>query len=187
MKNIYFFSLLMLCLSLSAQEKAERSLILVDEFWPEDYGFFYKIGLATTLTINENYRISDNEDNGAFFRPNAFFINNTLGYKFDERSSLGINLEYDWHSESGLMFLPLHLSFRYTFSKGDVNPFIRSSYGRLLEAGDSFEAGSLYKVGSGLSVMGGGALIGIEFTQKRFGFRQYEKLNSVSFFIDLSF
>tara|TARA_B110000444_G_C18516999_1_gene444898 strand:+ start:121 stop:426 length:306 start_codon:yes stop_codon:yes gene_type:complete len=92
MKNIYFFSLLMLCLSLSAQEKAERSLILVDEFWPEDYGFFYKIGLATSLTINENYRISDNEDNGAFFRPNAFFINNKLDINLTKEVALELTL-----------------------------------------------------------------------------------------------
>ena len=179
MKTISTFVLLLSVMILSAQETSKK------------LGLFYKLGVATTLTINEDYVVGDDEDNEAFFRFNAFFLNNTIGYKFDPRSSIGINLEYDWHSESGLMFMPLHLSFRYNVIQKDENVFIRSSYGRLLDVGNSFEAGSLYKVGIGAEIFNqasnNSGLVGIEFTQKSFGFREEEKLVSISFFLEVSF
>jgi len=179
MKTISIFVLLLSVMILSAQETSKK------------LGLFYKLGVATTLTINEDYVVGDDEDNEAFFRFNAFFLNNTIGYKFDPRSSIGINLEYDWHSESGLMFMPLHLSFRYNVIQKDENVFIRSSYGRLLDVGNSFEAGSLYKVGIGAEIFNeasnNSGLVGIEFTQKSFGFREEEKLVSISFFLEVSF
>ena len=179
MKTISIIVLLLSVMILSAQETSKK------------LGLFYKLGVATTLTINEDYVVGDDEDNEAFFRFNAFFLNNTIGYKFDPRSSIGINLEYDWHSESGLMFMPLHLSFRYNVIQKDENVFIRSSYGRLLDVGNSFEAGSLYKVGIGAEIFNeasnNSGLVGIEFTQKSFGFREEEKLVSISFFLEVSF
>ena len=179
MKTFSTFVLLLSMLVTSAQETTKK------------LGLFYKLGAATTLTINEDYVVGDDEDNEAFFRFNAFFLNNTIGYKFDPRSSIGVNLEYDWHSESGLMFMPLHLSFRYNVIQKDENVFIRSSYGRLLDVGNSFETGSLYKVGIGAEVFSeassNSGLIGIEFTEKSFGFREEEKLVSISFFLEVSF
>ena len=179
MKTISSFLLLLAVMAASAQEASEK------------FGLFYKFGVATTLTINEDFRAGDKEDNEAFFRVNAFFLNNTIGYKFDPRSSIGVNLEYDWHSESGLMFLPLHLSFRYNVIQNEENVFIRSSYGRLLDVGNRFETGSLYKAGLGVEVfdkaLKNSGLIGIEFTQKSFGFRNEEKLISISFFLEMSF
>ena len=179
MKTHFTMVALLAIMVLSAQETSKK------------LGLFYKLGVATTLTINEDYVIGEDEDNEAFFRFNAFFLNNTIGYKFDPRSSIGVNLEYDWHSESGLMFMPLHLSFRYNVIQKDENVFIRSSYGRLLDVGNSFETGSLYKVGLGAEVFSDASnssgLIGVEFTQKSFGYREEEKLVSVSFFLEVSF
>ena len=75
--------------------------------------------------------------------------NNRLGYKFDPSSFIRLNLEYDWHSESGLQFMPLHLSFRYNVIQKKDNVFVRSSYGRLIGIGNTIETGSLYKAGLG--------------------------------------
>ena len=179
MKTISSLFLLLSVMAASAQETSEKS------------GLFYKLSFATTLTINEDYVVGDKEDNEVFFRFNAFFLNNTIGYKFDPRSSIGLNLEYDWHSESGLMFLPLHLSFRYNVIQKEENIFIRSSYGRLLDVGNRFETGSLYKLGLGVEIfdksLKNSGLIGIEFTQKSFGFRNEEKLISISFFLEMCF
>ena len=179
MKTISSFILLLSIMTVSAQEATEK------------FGLFYKLGFATTLTINEDYVTGDKEDNEAFFRLNAFFLNNTLGYKFDPRSSIGVNLEYDWHSESGLQFLPLHLSFRYNVIQKNENVFVRSSYGRLVGVGNNFETGSLYKFGLGAEVFNKdfikSGLIGVEFTQKSFGFREEEELISISLFLEVSF
>ena len=133
MKTILSILFSLSIMAVSAQEVTEK------------YGLFYKLGLATTLTINEDYVVGDKEDNEAFFRFNAFFLNNTVGYKFDSRSSIGLNLEYDWHSESGLQFLPLHLSFRYNVIQKDDNVFVRSSYGRLLKQGLFTKSDSVLK------------------------------------------
>jgi hypothetical protein len=179
MKIFVSLVLLLICLNLSSQESTEK------------FGLFYKLGFATTLTINEDNVVGADDDGEPFFRFNAFFLNNTIGYKFDPRSSIGVNLEYDWHSESGLMFMPLHLSFRYNVVQKDGNIFLRSSYGRLLGVGHNFETGSLYKLGLGVEVLDdqqkNSTLIGIEFTEKSFGYREQEKLISFSFFLEMSF
>lgn len=151
-------------------------------------GIFYKIAIATTLGINEDYTLlNDNDD--TFIEPSAIFINNTLGYRFDQKSSLGVNLEYDYHSESNLNFVPLHLSFQYNIIADDLGFFIRSSYGKFLNLGDHFEKGTLYKIGLGLEGFNDqnskSTLFGVELTQKRFGFRQTEKLTSISLFLEL--
>ena len=57
-------------------------------------GIFYKISLGSTLTINEEYELFDEYDD-TFIIPSAFFINNTFGYQFDERATIGLNAEYD--------------------------------------------------------------------------------------------
>ena len=153
----------------------------------EANGLFYKISLATTLGINENFTIGD-EDNKNLIRPSAYFINNTLGYQFDERLSIGLNAEYNWHSESGLQFFPVHLGFRYNITGNNDSPFVRGSYGRLIDMGKFFESGTLYKLGVGaqfqLEDSQNSVLIGLDFSRKRFGFRQTEKLSSVSIFIE---
>ncbi len=151
-------------------------------------GIFYKISLATTLGINEEYTLFDEGESGTLLEPSAFFINNTLGYIFDKRTSLGINLEYNWHSETGLHFFPAYLSFRYNVITDDDNVFIRTGYGRFLNLGKSFETGTMYKVGAGVEIFNenytNSALIGIDFSRKRFAYRQTEKLSSISLFFE---
>ena len=41
-------------------------------------GVFYKISLGTTLTINEDYTLF-NEDDQTFLNPSALLLNNTVG------------------------------------------------------------------------------------------------------------
>lgn len=155
------------------------------------HGLYYKISLATTLTINEEYTITQYDDTGSLILPSSFFINNTFGYRFDERSVIGLNLEYNWHSESGLHFFPAHLSFRYNIIADDDNVFIRSGYGRLLNLGKSFESGTMYKVGAGVEIFNedytNSLLIGLDFSRKRFGYKQLDKLSSVSVFFEFMF
>ncbi|MDC1266273.1 hypothetical protein N8009_05725, partial [Flavobacteriaceae bacterium] len=83
------------------------------------------------------------------------------------------------------------LSFRYNVIQKEDNVFVRASYGKLLGIGNTFETGSLYKTGVGVEVFDkdfkNSGLIGIEFTQKSFGFREEEKLISISFFLEMSF
>ena len=86
-------------------------------------GFFYKISLATTLTNNENYTIN-NDDNETFLNPSAFFINNTIGYQFDKRTILGLNFEYDYHSQQGLHFFPTYLNLQHNIIVNDSNFFV---------------------------------------------------------------
>jgi len=150
-------------------------------------GLFYKISLGATLTINEDYELFDEYDD-TFLIPSAYLINNTIGYQFDERTSLGLNLEYNWHSKQRLHFFPAFLSFRYNILNFDDNVFIRAGYGRLLNMGKNFEKGTLYKVGAGMQLFdddfNNSLLIGLDFSRKRFGFRQTEKLSSVSVFLE---
>lgn len=158
---------------------------------PDDiktHGLFYKGSFAATLTINEDFEIG-NEDDEVLINPSAFFINNTIGYQFDERTSIGLNAELDWHSKQGLLFFPTYLSLRYNIFVDDDNIFIRGGYGRLLNLGSDFEKGTLYKAGVGVQVFDGdyknSILFGVDFSRKRFGFRQTEKLSSVSVFLEL--
>jgi len=150
-------------------------------------GVFYKISLATTLTINEYYSVF--EDNGeTLLNPSALFVNNTLGYQFDRRSLIGLNFEYNWHSQQGLHFFPAYLSFQYNIIAKDDNMFIRGGYGTLLGLGSSFEKGNMYKFGLGAQIFDNNFrnsfLIGLDFTRKRFGYRTLEGLSSVSIFVE---
>lgn len=150
-------------------------------------GLFYKVALGTTFTINENYQLFDEYDD-TFIIPSAFILNNTLGYQFDERSAIGLNLEYDWHPRQGFQFLPLHLSFRYNILVDDDNLFVRGSYGRLFKFNTNFEKGTLYKTGIGYQIFDSNYknswLIGLDFSRKRFGIQQTEKLSSLSLFLE---
>ncbi len=151
-------------------------------------GLFYKISLAATLTINKEYTLTQDDDTGPFLIPNAIFINNTLGYQFDERSSIGLNLEYNNYLTQDLNFFPAYLSFSYNIFDFDDVFFIRGGYGRLLNINKSFEKGTMYKFGLGYRIFDANFknswLIGLDFSRKRFGFRQTEKLTSVSIFFE---
>lgn len=151
-------------------------------------GIFYKVSAAATLTVNEDYTLTQDDDTGPFLIPNALFITNTLGYQFDERTSLGVNLEFDHHFENDLLFFPAYLSFRYNLITNDNNLFLRTSYGRLLNIAKNFETGTLYKVGLGIQSFDdnykNSLLFGIDFSRKRFGYKQDEKLSSISIFFE---
>ena len=153
-------------------------------------GLFYKISLATTLTTNEDYQIGRGDETGPFIEPNALFVSNTFGYRFDQRTTLGLNLGYNWHHEYGLHFIPAHLSMRYNFVTDDDSMFLRVGYGKFLDLGDDFEKGNFYKLGIGAELFDenfrNSTLIGLDFTRKRFGYQQLDKLSSVSIFIEYS-
>lgn len=162
-------------------------------------GLFYKISLATTLSINEDYG-EEGHDEETLIIPNALFINNTIGYQFDKRSLIGLNLEYNWHSKQGLHFFPAYLGFQYNIihyedlihgSISDSNVFIRGGYGTLLSMGKSFEKGNFLKLGIGyqgqIDDNNNSILIGLDFTRKRFGYRSLEGLSSVSIFLEFMF
>ena len=87
-------------------------------------GIFYKISLATTLTINEDYVAFDDDDSSTLLEPSALFVNNTIGYQFDNRTSIGLNFEYNWHSKQGLHFFPTYLSLQHNIIAKDTNLFI---------------------------------------------------------------
>lgn len=162
-------------------------------------GLFYKISLATTLSINEDYG-EEGHDEETLIIPNALFLNNTIGYQFDKRSLIGLNLEYNWHSKQGLHFFPAYLGFQYNIihyedlihgSISDSNVFIRGGYGTLLSMGKSFEKGNFLKLGIGyqgqIDDNNNSILIGLDFTRKRFGYRSLEGLSSVSIFLEFMF
>lgn len=159
-------------------------------------GPFYKISLATTLKINEDYTVEP-DDGEPFLEPSAFFVNNTVGYQFDRRSLISLNFEYDWHSEQGLHFFPAYLGFQYNILHfedlidGNIdqsNVFIRGGYGTFLSLGKSFEKGNMYKFGLGfqgqIDDKNNSILFGLDFTRKRFGYRTLEGLSSVSIFLE---
>lgn len=151
-------------------------------------GVFYKFSLATTLTINEDYVAFDDDDSSTLLEPSALFVNNTIGYQFDRRALIGLNLEYDWHSKQGLHFFPAYLGLQYKIFGKDDNGFIRGGYGTLLGMGKSFEKGNMYKLGLGYQskadTNNNSVLIGLDFTRKRFGYRTLEGLSSVSIFLE---
>ena len=162
-------------------------------------GLFYKISLATTLSINEDYG-EEGHDEETLIIPNALFLNNTIGYQFDKRSLIGLNLEYNWHSKQGLHFFPAYLGFQYNIihyedlihgSISDSNVFIRGGYGTLFSMGKSFEKGNFLTLGIGyqgqIDDNNNSILIGLDFTRKRFGYRSLEGLSSVSIFLEFMF
>jgi hypothetical protein len=182
-----FLKLLLVCISV-------LSISIVNAQSSEKFNsFFYKVGLATTLKVNEDFgSVEDYDDDEPFFVPSAFFLTNSLGFRFDRKLALEANLEFDWHSESGLLFAPAYLTLRHKL-KSDETFFYRLSYGSLLKLGKSFEKGSLYKVGLGYwgstsyTNTDKAALFGIEYTRKVFGSNNIDTLHSFSLFIEFSF
>jgi hypothetical protein len=150
-------------------------------------GLFYKGSFGITFTVNENYTLTEDDDE-SLLNPSAFLVNNSIGYQFDDRSLIGLNLEYNYHSRQGFHFLPLHLSFQYNLFDFDDEIFVRGGYGILLGIGKSFEKGTLYKLGTGVRIYDDNFknswLIGFDFSRKRFGYKQAEKLSSVSLFLE---
>ena len=150
-------------------------------------GLFYKISLATTLTANEENTLFADDDE-PFFNFSALFVNNTLGYQFDKRTSIAANLEYNWHSQQGFHFAPAYLSLHHNIIADDTNFFVRGGYGTLLGISKDFKKGNMYKFGLGVQVFDNNYrnsfLIGIDFTRKRFGYRTSEGLSSVSIFLE---
>lgn len=178
MKTIHAFIIFFLIINtpVFSQEKTEKTS-----------GVFYKISLATTLKVNEEYT-TETDDEDTFLEPNALFVNNTFGYQFDKRSLIGLNFEYDWHSKLGLHFFPVYLSFQYNIISRRDNVFIRGGYGTLLSLSNSFEKGNMYKFGIGfqgiIDEKDNSILLGLDFTQKRFGYRTLDGLSSISIFIE---
>ncbi len=70
----------------------------------------------------------------------------------------------------------------------DDKVFVRGGYGKMIDLGKNFESGTLYKLGIGYQAFDDNFknswLIGLDFSRKRFGFRQTEKLSSVSIFLE---
>jgi hypothetical protein len=154
-------------------------------------GVFYKFSLAPSITFNQDYTISTDDDE-KFLKVDALFINTTIGYQFDQRSLIGLNFEYANHwdqqyggyDEKSLNFFSTYLSYQYNFRP----LFLRGGYGLILDMGESFEKGSMYKLGLGFGANVGdknnSILFGVEFTRKRFGHETLERISSVSFFIE---
>ena len=154
-------------------------------------GPYLKFSFATTLRINEDYQISlfredsetdhSNEDK-ALIQLSAYFVNASIGYQFQNRAALGINLEYNYHSRQGLHFLMPYLSGRFNIVNHPTSPFIRGGYGNLYDITNNFKEGNMYKFGLGF-IFDNVLLLGFDFTNKSFGNRSLKSLSSVSFFI----
>ncbi|WP_339893067.1 hypothetical protein [uncultured Algibacter sp.] len=178
MKRIFIVIYLFLFISFSSFSQIKKE---------KTNGLFYKVSLATTLSINEENTLLADDDE-PFFNFSALFVNNTLGYQFDKRTSLGLNLEYNWHSQQGLHFAPAYVSLRHNIIVDDDNIFVRGGYGSLLGISKDFKKGNMYKLGLGVQIVNfdndNSFLIGIDFTRKRFGYRTLEGLSSISIFIE---
>jgi len=175
MKYLFTFFFFLISFTTSSQEKN---------------GFYYKLSLASTLTINEDFTLG-NDEGETLINPSAIFINNTISFKFNQKSSVGINIEYDWHSRQGLHFFPIYISYRYNIFEFEDNFFIRSGYGRLISLNKHVENGTMYKVGLGFEIFDddykNSILIGLDFNRKRFGYKQLEKISSVAIFLEYIF
>ena len=151
------------------------------------HGIFYKISLASTLTINKEYTLDQDDDSGPLINPSALFVNNAIGYQFDKRTMVGLNFEYNYHSQQGLHFFPTYLNLQHNIIADDTNVFVRGGYGTLLGMGKSFEKGNMYKLGIGIQGIlenNNSIHFGLDFTRKRFGYRTLEGLSSVSIFLE---
>ncbi len=183
MRQIQLFLIVVLSIShlgFAQQEDAQK---------PEKTnGIFYKISLATTLSINEDYVAFDDDDSSTLLEPSALFVNNTIGYQFDNRTLIGLNLEYDWHSKQGLHFFPAYLGLQHKLFGNSANGFVRVGYGTLLNMGKSFEKGNMYKLGIGYhskpDINNNSVLVGLDFSRKRFGNHNLEGISSVSIFLE---
>jgi len=175
MKHLSTLLLLFSLVSITAQEQDKTN------------GLFYKASVSTTLTTNEDYTIA-NDDGESFINVNGIFFNNTIGYQFDSRSSIGLNIEYDHYLEQNLNFFPVYLDFTYNIFEFDDAVFIRGGYGKIIDLGKAFENGNMYKVGVGYRAFDDNFknswLIGFDFSRRRFGFRQTEKLSSFAIFLE---
>ncbi len=151
-------------------------------------GIYYKISLAGTLTTNDEYTLDPDDDTGTFIEANGIFVKNSLGYQFDQRSSIDLNVEYDYFIRQELNFLPVHLGFNYNIFDFDDVVFVRGGYGKLIKVGKHFEKGTMYKVGIGYKTFDenfkNSWSIGFDFNRKRFGYKQEEKLSSFSIFLE---
>lgn len=179
-KNIMFWLFLFVSIASFSQQHETKT-----------NGLFYKASLSTTLKVNENNSIFENDDE-PFFNFSALFVNNALGYQFDNRTAITANLEYNWHSQEGLHFVPAYLSLRHNIILDDYdNIFLRGGYGTLLGISRDFQKGNLYKLGLGIQILNtvndNSYLIGLDFTRKRFGYRAIEGLSSVSIFFEFMF
>ena len=151
------------------------------------HGVFYKVSLASTLTNNKEYTLNQDDDSGPLINPSAIFLNNTVGYQFNMRTSVGFNFEYNYHSQQGLHFFPAYLNLQHNVILDDTNVFVRGGYGTLLGMGTSFEKGNMYKIGAGIQevFMNNNSLhFGLDFTRRRFDNKNIEGLSSVSIFIE---
>jgi len=153
-------------------------------------GLFYKISIAGTLAINEDYTVQTDDDE-TLVKLNGFFINNTFGLQVDERVSIGLNAGLDFYERQRLKFAPIYLSTHYNFIVDDSNYFVRGGIGRLVKLGKDYENGTFYKLGLGIQIFDknfrNSGLVGLDFTRKRFGYREEEKLSSVSIFLEYRF
>ena len=153
-----------------------------------DRQLFYKIGVAATLTINSEGLSSD--DDSSCIVPNALFVKNTFGIAVNKRISMGLNAELDWHSKPNLLFFTIYPDIRYNIIQKDDNGFIRFGYGKMFGKGELNE-GTLYKISVGSEHFHEdferSTLFGLEFTQKSFGFKELDKLISVSIFLEIIF
>lgn len=151
-------------------------------------GLFYKISLATTLAVNEDYTLTQDDDSGSLIKPNALFVNNTIGYQLDPRNAIGLNAEYNWQHKQDLHFFPLYATLQHNIIVDDDNVFLRAGYGKLLKLGTSFEKGTMYKLGIGYQIFDenyrNSWLIGLDFSRKRFGYKQTEKISSLAIFLE---
>jgi hypothetical protein len=150
-------------------------------------GTFGKLSFATTLRINEDYRIrifgEKYEEDKALIQLSAYFLNASIGHQFENRAALAINLEYNYHSRQGLHFLMPYLSGRLNIVNKPTTPFIRGGYGGLFDISNNFKEGNMYKLGLGF-MFDNAFLFGFEFTNKTFGYRSLTALSSVSIFIE---
>ena len=150
-------------------------------------GIFYKISIATALFTSLDY-IDDTEDDGKYNRFTGFFLNNTLGYQFDERSCMGLNLEYNLYTRQKLNVLPAYLSFQYIVKD---NLFFRAGYGGLIGLSESFEKGEFIKFGLGVRGEFGRkntGMIGIDFSTRHVtNNTKYNSITSASIFFEYIF
>ncbi len=176
MKQLYIATFILLnSISINAQEEEKTK------------GLYYKISAAITLMLNENYTV-DTDDDESLFAANAIFINNSLGLQVDDRISVDINAQIDMHLKQDLRFFPVYFSSQYNLVEDDSNIFLRAGYGRMFKLTKKFKKGSMYKTGLGIQFFDdnfrNSLLLGLDFTRKRFGFREREKLSSLSIFLE---
>jgi len=117
LKPFIYITILLICSTVFSQDEKTK-------------GFFYTISLATTLAVNKDDTIIE-DDNGPLINPRALFVNNTLGYQLDKGNAVGINAEYNWQPKQNLHFFPLYVNLRHNIVVNDDNVFVRGGYGKL--------------------------------------------------------